>query len=248
MRIGKKHHGTWAGILVAIAALLGVYWFSPLKLLFDEAFLTTELKQLGAYGPLFFVALFTLSLSLGFPGNLMAVVGGTVFGLFWGTLWSLLGSTLGAVGAFCLARYWLHDWFQRGFGRHPRLQRLQRTIATYPLMVVLSVRLTPLSPFSLVNFLFGLTPVNLKTYTVGTFFGLIPLTFTYCWLGSTGQRALQGGDRFPFFLALVALGGLTVLPIVVKKPQRLRSPSPPALSPIRGAQGGSSPSPWQNPK
>ncbi|NJP10699.1 MAG: TVP38/TMEM64 family protein [Leptolyngbyaceae cyanobacterium RU_5_1] len=216
----KHLHKSWLWIALGVVAFAAVCLFTPAKALFDEEFLITEFKLLGAYAPLFFVLLFTVAVSLGFPGNVMAVAGGAVFGLFWGTLWSLLGSTLGAVGAFWLARYLLHDWVKRHFGHYSMLQRLNQAIAYYPFTFTLAVRFTPLSPFSLVNFLFGLTPIDLKTYTLGTFLGLIPLTLAYSWIGVTGREVLHGGDRFPFFLALGFLTLLSLLPMLARKPAR----------------------------
>lgn len=216
MRIGKQYElWIWAGI--GLTTLVLVCLFSPIKELFDEKFLVSEFQRSGGYAPLLFVLVFTIAISLGFPGNVMAIAGGALFGLFWGTIWSLIGSTLGAIGAFWLARYFLHHRIAQRFGHHLMLQRLNRAISTYPFSIVLAVRFTPLSPFSLVNFLFGLTPISLKTYALGTLLGLIPLTITYSWLGVTGQQLLQGGDRLPFFLALGALTLLSVLPIFVKK-------------------------------
>jgi uncharacterized membrane protein YdjX (TVP38/TMEM64 family) len=218
MRIGKQYE-LWIWVGIGLTTLVLVCLLSPAKELFNEEFLVSEFKRSGGYAPLLFVLIFSIAISLGFPGNVMAIAGGALFGLFWGTIWSLVGSTLGAIGAFGLARYFLHGPIERQFGHHPMLRRLNRAIATYPFSIVLAVRFTPLSPFSLVNFLFGLTRIPLKTYAVGTLLGLIPLTLTYSWLGVTGQQLLQGGDRLPFFLALGMLTLLSVLPIFIKKPE-----------------------------
>ncbi|GAB4324634.1 MAG: hypothetical protein OHK0047_09110 [Leptolyngbyaceae cyanobacterium] len=216
MQIGKQDKlWVWAGI--GLTTLVLVCLLSSAKALFNQEFLVLEFQRSGGYAPLLFVLIFTIATSLGFPGNVMAVVGGALFGLFWGTIWSLIGSTLGAIGAFWLARYFLHGPIERQFGHYPMLRRLNRAIATYPFSIVLAVRFTPLSPFSLVNFLFGLTPISLKTYALGTLLGLIPLTLTYSWLGLTGQQLLHGGDRLPFFLALGILTLLSVLPLFFKK-------------------------------
>lgn len=216
----RQHYKTLGWIGLFVLTIVVVCLFSPARLLFNEAFLTAEFKRLGNYAPLLFVAVFTVALTLGFPGNVLAVVGGAVFGLAWGTVWSLLGSTLGAVGAFWLGRYLLHAQVMQYFGHHPLLQRLNQAIACYPFTFVLAVRFTPLSPFSLVNFLFGLTPIDLKTYTLGTLLGLIPLTLAYSWLGVSGYEALHGGDRIPLYLAFGLLTVLSVLPMIVKKPPR----------------------------
>lgn len=217
----KRRYKTlmWLG-LGALAVT--VVWSSPARLLLDEAFLTAAFKAQGAYAPLGFVVVFTIALALGFPGNVLAVAGGSVFGLVWGTVWSLLGSTLGALGAFCLARYFLQDWVRQRFGHSALFKRLNGAIARYPFNFVLVTRFTPLSPFSLVNFLFGLTPVTLPTYAIATFLGLIPLTLAYSWLGVSGYEALSGGDRLSLYLALGFLTLLTVVPMFLRGAERQR--------------------------
>jgi uncharacterized membrane protein YdjX (TVP38/TMEM64 family) len=205
----------WAAFGTGIPFVL--YLLSQALVLYNEDLLVERVRQQGQYAPFFFVLLFTIATSLGFPGNIMSMVGGAVFGLVWGTVWSLLGSTLGAIGAFLLARSLLHNWFIRQFGHLTLLQRLNRAIVEYPFSLVLASRFTPLSPFSLLNFLFGLTPIDLKTYTWGTFLGLIPLTFAYSWLGITGYTALSGGDLVPVIFALSLLTGLSLLPLLTKK-------------------------------
>ncbi|MBD2073126.1 TVP38/TMEM64 family protein [Phormidium sp. FACHB-592] len=203
---------------IALAAVIGaVCLYIPIAFLSNQAALVTELNHLGANAAFFFVVGFAIITTLGFPGNLSTIAGGAVFGLFWGTLWSLIGATLGAIGAFLLARFFVYDWAMRRFGQKPLLQRLNRAIAHRPVNFILAVRFSPLSPFSLVNFLFGLTPVDLKTYTISTFFGIIPLTIAHTWLGVAGKEALSGGDRVPFFLALGMLTLLSVLPLLVKQ-------------------------------
>ena len=68
----------------------------------------------------------------------------------------------------------------------------------------------------MVNFLFGLTSVDLKSYAVGTFLGIIPGTLAYTWLGVTGREALDGKSLIPLFLALSLLVLLSLLPILAR--------------------------------
>ncbi len=215
MLIKRYKTGLW--VALALLSFVAVCLFSPARALFDAVFLVQELHKWGILAAPLFVLTFTIATTFGFPGNVMTVVAGTVFGLVWGTIWSVIGATLGATGAFWLARYSLHNLFAQHLGHHPLLQRLNRAIAHQPFNFVLAVRFTPLSPFSLVNFLFGLTPVDLKTYMAGTFIGIIPLSLAYAWLGVSGKQAWQGGDRLSFFLALGFLSLLSCLPILAKR-------------------------------
>ncbi|MGA7934213.1 MAG: TVP38/TMEM64 family protein [Kovacikia sp.] len=214
MTLKRSKTGFW--IVLALLSFVTVCLLSPVRELFDEAFLVRHFDGLGANAAPFFVLIFAGATSLGFPGNVMSVAAGTVFGVVWGTIWSVLGATLGATGAFLLARHSLHGWADHYLGNHPMLQRLNQAIARNPFNFVLAVRFTPLSPFSLVNFLFGLTPIDLKTYMLGTFLGMIPLSIAYTWLGVSGIQALHGGDRLPLFLALSFLTLLSVLPMLTK--------------------------------
>jgi len=215
----KPQHKQLGGVGLSLAFPL-VMNLGLAKVVFDDTLLVHELQHWGYFAPMGFILIFATALALGFPGNLLAIAGGTFFGLIWGTVWSLVGSTLGAVVAFCVTRYVLGGWGRRWFDTSPLLKRLNRTIARYPFSVVLFTRFSPLSPFSLVNFLFGLTPVNLPTYTVATFLGLIPLTLAYSWLGVSGRAALSGGDRLSFYCALVFLTLLSLLPILLKRNSR----------------------------
>ena len=140
-----------------------------------------------------------------------------LFGLSWGTFWSVLGATVGALGAFLAARYLLQDWAVERFGKHPLLKRIDGAIARKPLGIVLTLRFAPITPFNLINYLFGLTPIHWFPYTLGTFVGIIPGTLLYTWLGVTGKDAFSGGDRLPFMIALAFLCILSILPPLLMK-------------------------------
>lgn len=206
-------------LAIALVACFISCTLGPCRLIFNQEFWVDRLQHWGPWSACIFICIYTLLTVIGIPGTVLTVAGGIAFGLAWGTFWSVLGATLGAVGAFLLARYLLHDWAERRFRRHQSLNRFTQAVQQMPLQFVLAVRFAPISPFNIVNFLFGLTPIDLKTYAVGTFVGIIPGTLAYTWLGVAGKDALMGGDRVPLFLALGFLTLLSVLPILAKKKQ-----------------------------
>lgn len=203
---------------IALGCLL-LCLFTPLNRLFERAFITQMLHQWGSWAALIFVLIYIVTTSLGVPGTVMTIAGGAVFGLGWGTFLSVIGATLGALAAFWIARYLWRDWAMSKFGQHKMLIRFNQAVAKEPLKFVLAVRFVPISPFNLVNFLFGLTPIHWVDYTAGTFFGIMPGTLAYTWLGVTGEQALEGGDRLPFFVALAFLAVLSILPVFARRYQ-----------------------------
>lgn len=205
----------WLAIAFLVLCLLCC--FTPVKGLFNEQFLVQQLHRCGPWAVCLFVFIYTLATVLGVPGTVLTIAGSVVFGLVWGTFLSVVGATLGAIGAFGVARYLLRNWAERRFGHHKALVRFNQAVIDKPLAFVLSVRFAPISPFNVVNFLFGLTSIRWVYYAVGTFFGIIPGTLAYAWLGVAGKEALRGGDRLPFFIALSFLALLSVLPLAMKK-------------------------------
>lgn len=204
-------------VAIAVLTVLTLLLFTPLGERLTHDRLVMDLERLGSWAPALFIAINIVAASLGVPGTVLTIVGGAVFGLVWGTVWSVIGSTAGATSAFLLARYLFHDWAVKRYGQHPLLMRMNRSIKHHALKLTLAVRLFPISPFNLVNFLFGLTKAPLADYSVGTALGIIPGTALYTWIGVSGRALAEGGDKFPFGMAIAALTLLSVLPIFAKR-------------------------------
>ena len=217
VKIGTSKRG-WLGIFL-ISCIL-IITISPLKVIFNQDFLVNYLHHLQEYSCCaagWFIFIYTILTVIGIPGTILTIAGGIVFGLSWGTFWSVIGATLGAMGAFWTARYLLHEQIEKRFGKHSALIKFNQAVTSKPLSFVLAVRFAPISPFNVVNFLFGLTPIHWFPYGLGTFIGIIPGTLAYTWLGVSGMEALEGGDRTPFFLALGILCLLSIMPFLAQR-------------------------------
>ena len=206
----RQRYGLGLLLLGGIAVVLT----GPGQVLIDRQQMTTLLVDLDPVGQVAgFIGLQIIATAVGVPGTVLVVVGGAVFGLFWGTLWSVIGASLGAVVAFCLARYCFHSWFARRFSQHRHLIKVNQQLCNRALVCVLLLRLAPISPFNLVNFLLGLTSVPLKPYAFGTLLGITPGTLAYTWLGVTGSAALQGDGWGALSLSIGLLLLLSFLPL-----------------------------------
>ena len=204
-------------VILFLLSLVIAITTTPLKQIFDQMFLVEYLQANQCCVIIPFIITYTILTVIGIPGTLLTIAGGVVFGICWGTLWSVIGATLGALGAFLTARYLLRDYIKYKFRNNKTLDKFNQSIIKQPITFVLAIRFAPISPFNVVNFLFGLTPINWISYTIATFFGIIPGTLAYTWLGSSGINALEGGNRWSFYLALGFLTLLSIIPFCLKK-------------------------------
>lgn len=203
-----------AAVATVTASLIG---WERITLLFNRDALIDFFDNAGPNSVWIFMVAHIVANAIGIPGTVLVVVGGAVFGLIWGTVWSVIGATLGAIAAFLLARYLFHDWFQSRFYHRPIFKKVNAALCDNPLNCVLTLRVSPVSPFNIVNFAFGITAVPLRAYAIGTLLGIIPGTLAYTWLGVTGAQALEGGSRLPLLCCLLLLTMLSAIPMWLKR-------------------------------
>ncbi len=207
-------------LFTVVLLLVPLFIFTPLKIVFDFTLFKNFIEQYEGYVEIMFIVIYTALTVIGIPGTILTIVGGCLFGLWYGTLISIVSATLGALFAFWAARYLLQNFAQRRFSKNKQLNKFQTAVLDRPFSFVLTTRLIPISPFNLVNYLFGLTTINWADYTFATFIGVIPGSFAYSWIGKSGEQAMKGGDRLSFFLALTFLALLSVIPLVYRNKKK----------------------------
>jgi uncharacterized membrane protein YdjX (TVP38/TMEM64 family) len=149
-------------------------------------------EGLGAWKPIAFIAIYNVATVLFIPGIVLTMSGGVLFGVGWGSVYVAIAAILGATWAFAIGRYLFRDLFDRLIQGHPKFEAIDKAVAADGFKVVLLTRLSPVLPFNLLNYAFGLTQVSLKDYILGSL-GIIPGTVMYVYLGaSIGDLAMLG--------------------------------------------------------
>ncbi len=213
----KSNKQQWmrlVGGAVILAVALIIFKFTPVSWLKPENLRSLK-EQTGVFAPLGFIAIYSLATIFAVPGTILTLSAGALFGPFLGTVWAVVGATLGATGAFLIARLVAGEWAMQ-FEKGDRLRRLREGIEQDGFWFVLSIRLSPLFPFTAVNYLLGLTPISLSAYVLATAVGIIPGGFAYAWLGYGGLKSATGGPPWQLVGALTVLAVLSALPIVLK--------------------------------
>ena len=163
---------------------------------------------------------YALSVALMIPiATFFALAAGFMFGALWGTLIAVLGATLGAVASFYVARFVLGESLQQKYTQE--LNRFNSEFEANGYSYLFALRLLPIFPFFLINLLCGLTRIDVKTFFITTFIGIIPGGFAYTYAGSQLSSINALSDIFTkeMALAFVFLGLLSLIPVVYKKYQ-----------------------------
>ena len=143
----------------------------------------TLVENLGIWGSLLYILIYNVATLLFVPGSLLTMKGGCLFGPVWGFIYVLIAAIVGSIWAFILGRYLSRDWVYKKFGKNPKFQAINKAVEKEGWKIVFLTRLSPLFPFNLLNYIFGITNVSLKDYIIGSI-GMIPGTIMYVYIGS----------------------------------------------------------------
>lgn len=170
-----------------------------------------------------FIALYAVVVAFSLPGaTVMTITGGFLFGLWFGTAWNVIGATIGATLLFLAARTALGDILHSKAG--PWMQKLEAGFRENALSYLLFMRLVPAFPFFVVNLVPAFLGVQLRTFVLATFFGIIPGGFVYTSVGAGLGSVFDAGEEFSvsgvltpqIIAAMVGLALLALIPVAVK--------------------------------
>lgn len=155
------------------------------------------IQDLGVVGVIVFIALYNVAAVAFLPGSVLTLGAGVIYGVVEGSIYVFIAATLGATAAFLVGRYVARDWVAKKIKGNPKFAAIDKAVATEGLKIVLLTRLSPIFPFNLLNYAFGITGVSVRDYVLGSF-GMIPGTIMYVYIGSlASDLALIGTDAQP---------------------------------------------------
>jgi uncharacterized membrane protein YdjX (TVP38/TMEM64 family) len=180
-------------------------------------------KGLGPEGMVLYGLVYVIAAVLFVPGLVLTLGAGFAFGLLRGVIVVSLASTVAAALAFLIARHLARDRIEKLARKNEKFEAIDRAIGQKGWKIVALLRLSPLVPFSLSNYLYGLTAVKFVPYVLASWIAMLPATVLYVYLAAAGKAAAAaaaGGaekaTRSPweyvlFGVGLAATAAVTVL-------------------------------------
>ncbi len=212
----------WVSILLIVAGLLLIVRSMPIGQAMEA--MKGWIGGLGVWGPMVLVPIYIVSTVLFVPGTILTIAAGAMFGLGVGMVTVSIGSTVGASLAFLISRYVARDKVAVMAGQNRRFAAIDQAIDEGGWKIVALVRLSPVTPFSLENYLFGLTRICFWPYVLASWLAMLPGTFLYVYLGHVAGVAVETDrTRTSWEWTLLAVGLLATAGVMVYLTRLARS-------------------------
>ena len=152
---------------------------------------------------------------LAIPAVPLTASAGYLFGVSTGTLVVLVSASIAASISFVIGRTLLRTTVEEAMTNYPEFKKMDKAIGKEGFKLMLLLRLSPIFPFALSNYLYGATSITFKNFFWGTLLGFAPGTLAYVYTGVVGKALTIGGDGAqPWYVyagGAVVLGGLLKL-------------------------------------
>jgi uncharacterized membrane protein YdjX (TVP38/TMEM64 family) len=178
-------------------------------------------EKAGPAGLAAFFALYVAACVFMLPGSVLTLGAGAVFGVVRGSLLVSLSSTVGATAAFLIGRYLARGMVTRRVEGNAKFRAIDEAVASEGWKIVGLTRLSPVFPFNLLNYAFGLTRVSLRDFVLASWIGMIPGTVMYVYVGSLAGSLTElgagagGRARSPAEWALYVVGLIATVAVTV---------------------------------
>ena len=134
-----------------------------------------------------FVCIYILIVLLILPASWLSLLSGFLYGSYLGSIIVFFSASLGASVAFFVSKSFFAKKLKNLFSRYPKLSVMETVVEKGGLKLILLARLSPIFPFSILNYFYGLNNVKFLDFAIGLL-GIIPGTFLYCLIGSLAKN------------------------------------------------------------
>ena len=184
-----------AVLIVIVIALFLAMRFLPVQQWLRS--FSDWVAQMGVAGILIFIVVYAVATVLMAPGSILTIGAGFAFGLWKSFLAVSAGATLGASLAFLVARFIAREKIEAIAQRNEKFRNIDSAIGRQGAKLIFLLRLSPVIPFNLSNYFYGLTAVKFWPYVLASWIGMIPGTLLYVYIGTAGKAAVAataGGE------------------------------------------------------
>jgi uncharacterized membrane protein YdjX (TVP38/TMEM64 family) len=176
-----------------LGTLLIVVVFFILRSVFPQGIsvdgIQAYVASAGAFGPIVLGLMYIVAVVAVLPASPFSLLSGALFGPVLGTIVVIVSASIGATIAFFIARYVGRSFVDQFISRYgEKLKTYDKKLEDRGFMTVLVLRLLPIFPFNVLNYILGVTKVRPTHYILATLIGIIPGAFAFVYAGATATN------------------------------------------------------------
>jgi len=198
--------------------VLGLFFIAVIAVsyIFDlhERFSFDETKKfiasMGLWGPVVFMLLYIITSLVFFPAALLSTVSGALWGPYLGTFYTVVVATISAILPFMIARRLGRSFIEKMI-HDTKIDVCDKFLAKNGFFSVLIMRLIPLFPWDIVNYVVGVCGIRFRDYFFATLIGIIPASFTYNLIGSSLGEPVAIEKVVLIFILVIVLAILSYI-------------------------------------
>lgn len=158
----------------AFIALALAWRYTPLSQLADLDTLEPWFERLraSAWTPLLLPALYVAASLVVFPITLLILLTAIAFDIWSSLAYAIGGALLASIVTYQLGALIGRSILRDAMGR--RVNRISRALARRGIVSVVTIRLIPIAPFSLINVVAGASHIGFRDFVLGTLLGMAP--------------------------------------------------------------------------
>ncbi len=210
------------GIILAVG-IWAVYYFDLASVfsLDNIPVLQEKFLSLGHWAFLVYFVTYVLVCLFFLPGLPITILGGALFGPVWGTIYTVISASVGLSLSFLASRYAIRRIMLDKFGNSDAFKKIDAGVKNEGWRILMITRLVPIFPFSIQNYIYGLTDINFFLYWGLSTLFIIPGSAAY----TMSIGAVLAGDFSSKNLIYLGLGALcfvfvSLIPkLIQKKPK-----------------------------
>ena len=199
-------------ISVILMVIISYYIFK----IFTPEKIRNIIQGYGKNASFIYILLFSILPIFFFPVPILAIAAGISFGLFEGVLYTMIGAMINSSIMFVMAKKFAKDKVVELFKTKISEKWYNKMIAIEKnngFLIIFLLRLLPIAPYNVINYLSGLTEISFLRYSLATFLGIIPGTFVFL---NVGDKAINVYS-VEFVISLLGFLLLTIFSIILIK-------------------------------
>jgi phospholipase D1/2 len=199
------------GVGLLLLFLLAAFWqWAPVREQFNVESMVAFLDEF-AQGPMaapVAISAFVVGGFLVMPVILLIAVTVLTFGAWWGFLYALVGMTLSALLTFWIGRLFGRRLMDRFAGS--RIDHVSRALASKGILGVVTLRILPIAPFSIVNVVAGASHIGAREFFIGTILGELPGLLSLAFFVDQINETIRHPDIWGIALLAVIVGAIVL--------------------------------------